>query len=120
MRVHPKDVLGQEGERLAAEYLTRAGYQILDRNYRCAIGELDIVASDRRTLVACEVKTRTGLRYGTPAEAVTPRKLARLRRLAVHWVRAHGLVFEGLRVDVIGVLRSATGEFEIDHIRGVG
>jgi putative endonuclease len=118
--VHPKDVLGRRGEQAAAEYLARAGFQILDRNYRCAQGELDIVAAERRILVACEVKTRSGLGYGTPAEAVTLRKLIRLRHLAVHWVQAHGLAFDSLRVDVLGVLRTAGGEFEIDHLRGVG
>ncbi|MHB1595312.1 MAG: YraN family protein [Streptosporangiaceae bacterium] len=118
--VHPKDVLGRRGEQAAAEYLTRAGFQILDRNYRCAQGELDIVAAERRTLVACEVKTRSGLGYGTPAEAVTRRKLIRLRHLAVHWVQAHDLAFDALRVDVLGVLSTGWGEFEIDHLRGVG
>lgn len=118
--MHPKDVLGRQGEQLAAEYLRQAGFRILDRNYRCAHGELDIVAAERRILVACEVKTRSGLRYGTPVEAVTSQKLARLRRLAVHWVLAHGVIFDELRVDVVGVLRSSSGEFEIEHIRGVG
>lgn len=118
--MHPKDVLGRRGEQLAAEFLARAGFRILDRNYRCAHGELDIVAAERRILVACEVKTRSGLRYGTPAEAVTRQKLARLRRLAVHWRQSHGLTFDALRVDLIGVLRTGADEFEIDHIRGVG
>ena len=68
--MHPKDALGRHGEQLAADYLQRAGFRILDRNYRCSDGEIDIVAADRRVLVACEVKTRSGLRYGTPVEAV--------------------------------------------------
>jgi putative endonuclease len=120
MRMHPKDVLGRRGEQLAVEYLQQAGFRILDRNYRCPDGELDIVASERRTLVACEVKTRSSLRYGTPIEAITRQKLTRLRRLAVHWVLAHGVFFEALRVDVVGVVRSPSGEFEVEHIRGVG
>lgn len=120
MGVHPKDSLGRQGEQLAADYLAGAGFRILDRNYRCSAGEIDIVAAEGRILVACEVKTRSSVRYGTPAEAVTMQKRARLRRLAVRWVSAHGVLFDHLRVDVVGVLRLPSGEFEIEHIRGVG
>ena len=118
--MHPKDVLGRKGEQLAVEFLQQAGFRILDRNYRCAEGEIDIIAADRRVLVACEVKTRSDVRYGTPIEAVTSRKLRRLRRLAVHWVLAHGVIFDELRVDIVGVLRTPSGEFTIEHVRGVG
>ncbi len=118
--MHPKDVLGRRGEDLAAEYLRQAGFRILDRNYRCSDGEIDIVAADRRILVACEVKTRSGVGYGTPVEAVTTQKVRRLRRLAVRWVVAHGVIFDALRVDVVGVLRSPDGKFTIEHVRGVG
>jgi putative endonuclease len=118
--MNPKDVLGRQGEQLAAEYLQRAGYRILDRNWRCADGEIDIVAAERRTLVVCEVKTRSGTRYGTPLEAITRQKRNRLRRLAVRWVIAHGLLFDEVRVDVIGVLRNAAGELALEHVRGVG
>ncbi len=118
--MNPKDVLGRQGEQLAAEYLQRAGLRILDRNWRCAEGEIDIVAADRRVLVVCEVKTRSGTRYGTPLEAITRQKRSRLRRLAVRWVVAHGLLFDEVRVDVVGVLRSASGEFSLEHVRGVG
>jgi putative endonuclease len=120
VHVHPKDVLGKRGEELAVEYLEQAGLRILDRNYRCAEGELDIVAADQRVLVACEVKTRSGLGYGTPVEAVTIRKMRRLRRLAVRWVACHGLVFDELRIDVIGVLVSPSGQFQIEHVSGAG
>lgn len=118
--MHPKDVLGRDGERLAAEYLERMGFRILDRNYRCAEGELDIVAAERRVLVACEVKTRSGVAFGAPIEAISRRKLARIRKLAVRWVIAHGVIFDELRVDVIGVLRSPSGQVELEHVRGVG
>ena len=69
-----KDELGRRGEQLAAEYLERAGLRILDRNWRCETGELDIVALDQRVLVVCEVKTRSGVRYGSPLEAVSHSK----------------------------------------------
>ncbi|HXP19788.1 MAG TPA: YraN family protein [Streptosporangiaceae bacterium] len=118
--MHPKDILGRQGEQAAVDYLRHAGLRILDRNYRCAEGEIDIVAAEQRVLVACEVKTRSGVRFGTPIEAVTWQKRRRLRRLAVHWVLAHGVIFDELRVDVVGVLRSPAGEFQVEHIRGVG
>jgi len=118
--VNPKDLLGQQGEQLAEKYLTDAGLSILGRNWRCTLGEIDIVALDGRTLVVCEVKTRSGVRFGTPLEAITRQKAHRLRRLAVAWVRAHGLVFEQIRIDIVGVLRGAPDEFTIEHVRGVG
>ena len=75
-----KDVLGKSGEQAAAEYLESCGLRILDRNWRCATGEIDIVAVDRHTLVIVEVKARSGMRYGSPLEAVSRAKRARLRR----------------------------------------
>lgn len=120
--MNAKDSLARQGEHAAAEFLRRSGMRILDRNWRCSEGEIDIVAADRRALVACEVKTRSSTRYGTPLESVTGRKLSRLRRLAVKWVLAHGVLFDEVRVDVVEVLTSPAepGGFQIDHVRGIG
>ena len=115
-----KDELGRRGEQLAAEYLERAGLRILDRNWRCETGELDIVALERRVLVICEVKTRSGLRYGSPLEAVSHRKRVRLRRLAATWLAVQGLHFDEIRIDVIGLVGDGAGEFSLEHVRGVG
>ena len=112
-----KDELGRLGEQLATEYLQQAGMRILDRNWRCAEGELDIVAAERRVLVACEVKTRSGLGFGSPLEAISRRKQA---RLAISWIRAHGVLFDEVRIDVIGLVRDRAGHFTIEHVRGVG
>ncbi len=117
--MNPKDLLGQQGEQLAAKFLTDAGLSVLGRNWRCTLGEIDIVALDGRTLVVCEVKTRSGVRFGTPLEAITRQKAHRLRKLAIAWVLAHGLVFDQIRIDVVGVLRAASGEFSIELVRGV-
>jgi putative endonuclease len=114
-----KDDLGRLGEQLAAEYLQQAGIRVLDRNWRCADGELDIVAAERRVLVACEVKTRSGVAFGSPLEAISRRKQARLRRLAVSWIQAHGVLFDEVRIDVIGLVRDRAGHFTIEHVRGV-
>jgi putative endonuclease len=91
--LNAKDALGRHGEQLAAEYLQQAGFRILDRNWRCAEGEIDIVMVDRRVLVVCEVKTRSGTGYGTPLEAITRQKVRRLRHLAIRWVQANGVLF---------------------------
>jgi putative endonuclease len=117
--MNAKDALGQQGEQLAARFLAEAGLLVIERNWRCKQGEIDIVAVDGRTLVICEVKTRSGLRFGTPLEAITRQKAWRLRKLAVLWVNAHGLIFEAIRIDIVGVLRGAAGEFTIEHVRGV-
>jgi putative endonuclease len=115
-----KDVLGKDGEQAAVDYLTRLGFRILDRNWRCAAGELDIVAIERHVFVVCEVKTRSGAGYGTPLEAVGVRKQRRLRGLAIAWLTAHGIRFEQIRIDVVGLVREASGGFTIEHVRGVG
>src|SRR6476660_711622 len=72
MAMHAKDVLGRSGEQAAAEYLESCGLRILDRNWRCAAGEIDIVAVDRQALVVVEVKARTGMRYGGPPKCARP------------------------------------------------
>lgn len=118
--MNAKDALGRRGEQVAAEYLERAGLRILDRNWRCAEGEIDIVAAERRVLVICEVKTRSGTRYGSPLEAITRSKRARLRRLAVRWLVAHGVIFDEVRIDVIGLLPDRAGRYQVEHVRGVG
>ncbi len=115
-----KDVLGKEGEQAAVSYLEGCGFRILDRNWRCAEGEIDIVAADRRTFVVCEVKTRSGTRYGTPLDAVGHRKRRRLRRLAALWLSAHGVRFDQIRIDVLGLLCDGAGGFTIEHVRSVG
>ncbi|HEV2345046.1 MAG TPA: YraN family protein [Actinocrinis sp.] len=85
--------LGRYGEEAAAHYLLGAGYQVLDRNWVCRDpdlrGELDLVARYRRTVVACEVKTRAGDRLAHPIQAITPEKAARLRLLATRWLHEH-------------------------------
>jgi putative endonuclease len=118
--VSAKDVLGRAGEQTAARYLEGCGFRILDRNWRCPDGEIDIVAVERHTFVVCEVKTRSGTRFGTPLDAVGRAKRARLRRLAALWLNAHGIRFDQIRIDVLGLLSDGDGGFTIEHVRGVG
>ncbi|UJW35984.1 YraN family protein [Saccharothrix sp. AJ9571] len=110
--------LGRRGEELAAAHLARTGLVILSRNWRCREGELDLVATDGRTLVVCEVKTRSGTGYGLPAEAVDPEKAARIRRLAGRWLEHFRVRWCPLRFDVIAIQHPPTGEPELTHIQG--
>jgi putative endonuclease len=115
-----KDALGRYGEDLAARHLADAGLAILERNYRCESGEIDIVARDGDVLVVCEVKTRSGLRFGAPLEAVTATKARRLRVLASRWLSDHrGIRPKTVRFDVVGVLRPDDGSPRVEHVRGV-
>lgn len=117
-----KDAVGVYGERVAARLLTENGLEILDRNWRCARGEIDIVARDgvADEIVFVEVKTRRSTAYGLPAEAVTPAKLARLRRLAGEWLAAHGTTAGGIRLDVVAILVPGAGAAQVEHLRAVG
>ncbi|HVQ88428.1 MAG TPA: YraN family protein [Actinomycetes bacterium] len=112
-----KDALGRYGEDVATRHLQEQGYVVLDRNWRCEVGEIDIVARDGDTLVVCEVKTRRGTGFGSPLEAITPSKAARLRRLAACWLRAHDVRPRTIRIDVVGVL-GGQGTPAVEHIRG--
>ena len=111
--------VGQYGEEVAAQKLRDEGLVVLDRNWRCSIGELDLVCRDGNELVAVEVKTRSSDLFGSPLEAVTPRKAARLRRLLAQWLGEHQVSPSGLRVDVVGVRVPARGAAQVEHLRGV-
>ncbi|WP_232549720.1 YraN family protein [Propioniciclava soli] len=112
--------VGRRGEDLVAAHLERRGWCVLARNWRCAEGEIDLVATDPAGVaVVCEVKTRRGLGYGSPLEAVTWAKARRLRRLAAAWARAQGVGLGGLRVDAFGVLVHPDGTASIQHVSGV-
>lgn len=116
-----KKELGLLGEQVAAEYLEGAGFRVLETNWRCPIGEVDIVALDpvEGDLVIVEVKTRRGHGAGHPFEAVTLDKLGRLRSLACEWVRLHPQPGRGLRIDVVGVTRWPDGTQSVQHLPGV-
>jgi putative endonuclease len=112
--------LGAYGERVAARHLVDEGLVVLDRNWRCDIGELDLVLRDGQVLVFCEVKTRTGTAYGHPLEAVDEVKAQRLVELASRWMEAHGVAPADIRFDVVAVLKSPRGAAEVEHVRGLG
>ncbi len=106
---------GWLGERLAARYLRRRGYAILDANYRTRQGEVDIIAKAGSTLVFCEVKTRTPQMLSLPREAVGEAKQRRLVAAALTYVKQNQIT-NNLRFDVLEVLLNDNGKAEITHI----
>lgn len=110
--------LGKYGEELATEYLRKQGMAILARNWRCDVGEIDIVARDGNVLVICEVKTRSRSDFGAPLEAITSAKADRLRRLAACWLRANRTPSVEVRIDVVGIVGTGA-QAELQHVKGV-
>jgi putative endonuclease len=114
--------IGAMGEQLAVEHLMSLGLRVLTRNWRCRYGELDVIAADdaARIVVFVEVKTRTSDRFGGVAQAVTPQKVRRLRRLAGLWLAAQDDSWFEVRIDVVGVRVGRQPTPEITHLQGVG
>ena len=114
-----KDTLGMRGEDQAARYLGERGYRLIDRNWRCAFGEIDLVVEHGDETVFVEVKTRSSTAFGHPFEAITPRKLARLKRLAAAWCAQSERRTFSVRLDAIAVIGSGD-DAVIEHLRGIG
>ena len=115
-----RQCLGARGESAIAEYCAAKNWQILDRNWRIRAGELDLVVKDGACVAAVEVKTRCGQALGSPFLAITPPKLARIRKLLAQWARQHDLAAAFLRVDAAAVVADKTGKIiKIDYIKGV-
>jgi putative endonuclease len=100
---------GKMGEKLACEFLGNNGYDIVEKNYRCPEGEIDIIARQQDTLVFIEVRTKTSQMYGRPEESITPTKAARLRTLAAHYGQSHEGLPEARRIDVVAIQMNRNG-----------
>jgi len=114
--------IGALGEQLAVDHLTALGLRVIDRNWRCRWGELDVVAADvaAGVVVFVEVKTRTTDQFGGVAQAVTPQNVRRLRRLAGLWLANHDGSWAQVRIDVVGVRIGRQPIPELTHVQGVG
>ena len=112
--------MGRRGEDAAAAHLVGRGMQVVARNWRCRHGELDIIARERDTLVFCEVKTRRGVGFGAPLDAITPVKQARLRRLASAYLAEVGGHRGPIRMDAVGIVWHDDDRLDVEHLRGVG
>ncbi|HEX4470990.1 MAG TPA: YraN family protein [Nocardioides sp.] len=111
--------LGRYGERVAARHLTGLGMVLLDRNWQCDAGEIDLVLRDGDVLVVCEVKARSSEACGSPHEAITPEKLERLQRLALLWAEAHDVRPGEVRIDLVAVRCPPRGAAVVDHVPGL-
>lgn len=110
-------VFGRHGEELAASFLARNGYRILERNYRAASCELDIIAMDGHTLVFVEVKSRRGGEFGSPAESVTPHKQRQMGKAALMYIARHKKENTPCRFDVVGVTAQAGDKPTVEVIK---
>jgi putative endonuclease len=113
----PRQRLGREGEAAAAAALEEAGLRILERRFRCRLGEIDLVARDGEALVFVEVKSRRGTGYGLPAEAITARKRNQLARVALAYLARRGALDAPCRFDVVEVLEDRGGGLRLRHVR---
>ncbi len=111
-----KRATGVRGEDLACQLLERQGYRIVERNWRCRTGEVDVVAQDGATWVFAEVKTRRGRSVENPEEAVSRAKVGRLADLAATWLCEHGLSDADWRIDLVAIELDRAGDVRSAHI----
>ncbi|WP_166984969.1 YraN family protein [Canibacter zhoujuaniae] len=112
-----KQCLGAQGEEHVARHCVAKGYRVLARNWRAAHGEIDLIVQDGRTVVAVEVKTRSGVGLGSPFHAITPRKLQRLQSLLFQWMQVNGYAHYRARVDAAAVLMRPGQKIALEYLK---
>jgi putative endonuclease len=118
MRV--KEALAEAAGQEAAIYLEGRGFRVLDRNWRSGSEILPIIAVERHTFVVIDLRVRAGTRHGAPLEAIGADRKRVMRQIAARWLTAHGMRYDQIRIDVVGLLQEGAGGFTIEHIRAVG
>lgn len=116
--MYQRHIIGKSGEDIAVEYLIKKGYKVIERNFYCKTGEIDIIALNNEYLVFVEVKTRSSTEYGVPSEAVTKRKLEHIYRTAKYYVYTRNLQDEFIRFDVIEVYFK-NSQYKVNHIKQI-
>jgi len=113
--------VGKAGEEAARGYLEERGYRVVDTNFRCLYGEIDIIALRGGRLIFVEVRTRTGSSFGTPAESITPEKLGRLRKSAIYYMKSRYGREISCRFDLIAIKmkRESLATTALRHYRGI-
>lgn len=109
-------IIGREGEDIAVDYLTKKNFRIIERNYRCRMGEVDIIGIFFRELVFIEVKTRSNISFGYPYEAVDSRKILKIRRVAQNFISERKLYNMDVRFDIISIILNKDDFPKIEHI----
>lgn len=110
--------LGCWGEQIAEKYLIKKDYLIVARNFRCRLGEIDLIALDGKELVFIEVKTRQNQNYGLPCEAINASKIKHLKRTAAYYMAVNSVDFKDARLDVIEILKKEAQTY-IHHIENI-
>lgn len=110
-----KQNLGQFGEEVAVEYLIKNGYKIIERNYRCKLGEIDIIAKKYDLLIFVEVKTRRNNNFGYPVESITKEKQRHIYNTVYYYLITHKIAYNEVRIDAIEVYVEF-GNTRINHI----
>lgn len=118
MRV--KEALAGAAGKTAARYLEGIGFRVLDRDWRCGDEILSIIAADHRALVVIELRVCAGTRHGGPLDAISAGRTKMLRGLGARWLAGHGIRYDQVRIDVIGLLHEGPDGFTIEHVRAVG
>ena len=118
MKIHIKKQFGNVGEDIAADYLEKNEYIILERNFYCRQGEIDIIARDKKEIVFIEVKSRSDIGYGIPSEAVDKQKIRHLYKTAKYFLYKNKILNNFIRFDVIEVLIKK-GKFNVNHIKQI-
>lgn len=116
--MYQRHEIGKLGEKLAVKYLEQNNYKILERNFECKQGEIDIIALDKNEVVFIEVKTRTNTKYGLPAEAVNPQKQKHLLKSVQYYIYNRHLEDEFIRIDVIEIYLYQN-KYKVNHIRQI-
>ncbi len=113
--------VGEAGEKAARNYLEQLGYRIIETNYRCKLGEIDIIARDLDTIVIVEVRTKTGTAFGAPEESITVKKAQKLHRLSLSYLQTVYKREVASRIDLVAVTldRDKLAVRNINHIRGI-
>lgn len=117
--LNQKQKLGRRGEDEAVSYLKKKGYIIIQRNYRCSLGEIDIIAKEGKTLVFIEVRSRSSDRFGMPQESVNRSKMLKIYKVAQYYLKAVQKEEEPVRFDVLALLFDIENQLmRLEHIKG--
>ena len=116
--MYHRHILGKEGEDVAVQYLREHGYKILERNFSCRQGEIDIIGTDGQYIIFFEIKSRSNIKYGLPAESVTKKKIEHILKTAKYYLYKENIEERSIRIDVIEVFIK-NGTNEINHIKQV-
>jgi putative endonuclease len=118
MRV--KEALAEAAGKSAVSYLEGCGFRVLDRDWRRAGEIIPIIAAERGVFVVIDLRVRAGTRHGTPLDAIGADRKQTMRGLGARWLADHGMRYDQIRIDVVGLLQESTGGFTVEHLRAVG